>query len=300
MRVAGITPPDEIIADGKLHRFHVEGDRHGSKNGAYTLHLDGVPAGYFENFKTGAKTTWKANGGEWRMDQASKRRIEEGGKKRQTEIETRHRRKAIEALLLWRQATQCVEHAYLARKGVKAHGHGLRVGDWRKWLQGPSGWRQITIPGALLVPLFDETEKLWNLQAIFPETHPELGRDKDFMGGRKAGLFFPIGEPSETILIAEGYATGATVHEMTGFRVYVAFDRGNLKPVALTVRKLHPDARIIIAADNDRHTPGNPGLTDATAAALAVEGLVSAPQFPEGVAGSDWNDYAAWRGGRHG
>lgn len=65
--------------------------------------------------------------------------------------------------------------------------------------------------------------------------------------------------------------------------------------MARIIRKLHPDAKIIIAADNDRFTPGNPGVTHARKAALAVGGLVSIPQFPEGVDGTDWNDWALWK-----
>jgi putative DNA primase/helicase len=299
MVAAGIIPPADITADSKLHRFHVEDHRHGSANGAYILHIDQHPAGYFENWKTGIRGTWKLGGGKWRMDEATRKQIEADRKQRQAEIEARHMKRAAEARVLWGKACRCTVHDYLIHKGVKAH--ELRFGDWPKWIKGPDGcWRRIVISGALLIPMYDENRVLWNLQAIFAETIPELGRDKDFMGGRKAGLFFTIGEPSETLLIAEGYATAATVHESTGHRVYVAFDRTNLKAVALTVRKLHPKARIIIAADNDRFTPGNPGLTDARAAALAVDGLVSMPEFPEVVDGTDWNDWAGWRRGeRH-
>jgi putative DNA primase/helicase len=293
MAAAKIPPPSELIGDGRLHRFHVEEHRHGTSNGAYVLHLDGHPAGWFLDYKSGISGTWKTGGGKWHMDEATRRAIEEDRRKRQAEIEAKHRKRAAEARVLWGKACRCAVHAYLTCKGVKAH--GLRLGNWPKWMEGPDGWRRILIPGALLVPLFDEAGTLWNLQAIFPEVIPELGRNKDFLGGRKTGLFFTIGEPSETLMIAEGYATAATVHEATGNRVYVAFDRTNLKAVALTVRKLHPKARIIIAADNDRFTPGNPGLTDARAAALAVAGLVSVPQFPEGVDGTDWNDWHQWR-----
>lgn len=62
MREADIEPPDKILADGVLHRFHIVGQKQGSLNGAYKLHLDGVkPAGYFEDFKNGIKANWKAD-----------------------------------------------------------------------------------------------------------------------------------------------------------------------------------------------------------------------------------------------
>jgi putative DNA primase/helicase len=293
MRAAGINPPAELNGDGRLHRFHVEGHRRGTRNGAYVFHLDGKPAGWFQDFRSGVSGTWKAGGGRWHMDDATRRQIKEDRQKRQAETEARHLKRAAEARVLWGRAKPCTEHAYLARKAVPSH--GLRVYDWPKWIEGPDGWRRVIISGALLVPMVDEAGDLWNLQAIFPEIRPELGRDKDFMGGRKAGLFFTIGAPSDTLRIAEGYATGATVRAITGDRVFVAFDAGNLTAVARAVRKLHPQARIIIMADNDRRTPGNPGLTKAREAALAVGGLVSVPQFPEGSTGTDWND---WHQGR--
>ncbi len=65
------------------------------------------------------------------------------------------------------------------------------------------------------------------------------------------------------VFIGEGYATCARVHEATGDFVYVAFDSGNLKSVAINIRKKFPDARLILLADNDRFTTkpvNDPGL----------------------------------------
>ena len=61
MHGAGIAFHGEIVADGQLHRGHVEGDAPGSRNLAYKLHLDGLAAGYFQSFKTGVKLNWKAH-----------------------------------------------------------------------------------------------------------------------------------------------------------------------------------------------------------------------------------------------
>ena len=61
-------------------------------------------------------------------------------------------------------------------------------------------------------------------------------------------------------------------------------------------------AELVICADNDRQTEGNPGVTYATAAAKATGARLIVPDFPEGEAGSDFNDLAAIRrkGARHG
>ena len=78
----------------------------------------------------------------------------------------------------------------------------------------------------------------------------------------------------------------------------VAFDAGNLEPVARALRAKFPELRLILCADDDSGTPGNPGLTKATAAARAVGGLVAVPDFgpdrPDGA--KDFNDLALHRG----
>ena len=86
-------------------------------------------------------------------------------------------------------------------------------------------------------------------------------------------------KPGSTILVAEGWATGATGYEITGDAAVVAFGSGNLKAAAVELRKQHPDARIIVLADDDWKKPGNPGLTTATAAASAANALLAVPQF---------------------
>jgi hypothetical protein len=59
IRRAGLTPP-EIIADGCLHRFPSNG-RPGDDAGWFVLHLDGIPAGCFGDWRTGSSQTWRAD-----------------------------------------------------------------------------------------------------------------------------------------------------------------------------------------------------------------------------------------------
>ncbi len=70
----------------------------------------------------------------------------------------------------------------------------------------------------------------------------------------------------------------------------VAFNAGNLKPVAKILREKFPDLPIVVCADNDTKTEGNPGVTKATEAAAAVDGLVASPD-----ASGDFNDLANTR-----
>ncbi|MDT4822672.1 hypothetical protein FQZ97_558790 [compost metagenome] len=73
---------------------------------------------------------------------------------------------------------------------------------------------------------------------------------------------------------------------------------GNLEPVARALRTKYGELiELVIAGDDDRQTEGNPGRTAATAAALAVAGLVTFPDWPPGAPPhlSDFNDLANWR-----
>ncbi len=122
------------------------------------------------------------------------------------------------------------------------------------------------------------------------------GTKRFLRGGRIRGCYYPVGSDSKkgTRIICEGFATGATLHLDTGFQVIVAFNAGNLLSVAQVIRGLYPDIEILIAADNDQWTPGNPGLTKAKAAAQAVRGKVLVPNFTGLDISSkptDWNDY---------
>src|SRR5699024_11780405 len=90
---------------------------------------------------------------------------------------------------------------------------------------------------------------------------------------------------------AEGWATGATVHAVTGCAVVCAINAGNLATVAMAIRRQFPGRHILIAADNDSATPGNPGVTAAYKAARAIGAEVKIPEFPDGSHGTDWNDY---------
>ena len=289
MAAAGIETNDPILADGQLHRIHVEGHRRGTRNAAYVLHGDGIAAGWYQDFVSGLTGTWSLGCGRWEIDLATKAKIEADRKQRQLERDQHNAKKAAEACCIWNAAAPCTDHPYLTRKGVQAH--GLRVGTWRKWIEDASGWRQATIDNVLFVPVVSPDGELVNVQAILPESHPELDGNKFFNGGRKKGCCCRIGQPTETVMIAEGYATGASLHEQTGNMVIVAFDCGNLVDVARVVRAEMPKATIIIAGDNDRANPKNPGLTKAREAALAVAGKLLIPQFDDGEAGTDWNDW---------
>ncbi|MES2684121.1 MAG: DUF927 domain-containing protein [Pseudomonadota bacterium] len=279
LRAAGLDFDGDLIADGKLHRYRVEGDKAGSKNGHYVLHSDGVPAGEFGSWKTGQKEAWRADIGRTltaEEDAAHRQRLAIIKEQRREDERREHERAAAKAVEMWGKASEAVKasHPYLVTKGVRAY-----------------GLRQMR--EQLLVPL-RKNDALTGLQFIGAD-----GGKKFLTGTVKAGAYHLIGEASEhsaLVVIAEGYATAASVHALGEHAVAVAFDAGNLLLVARALRRRCPAACIVIAADDDRETPGNPGLTKARAAAEVVGGVVCAPPFEPGDAGSDWNDYAKAQG----
>jgi len=276
---SGLTPPDTIIADGKRHRFASSGKR-GDDAGWYVMHLDGVPAGAFGCWRAGVSEKWRAD-----LDrklspvEAAADQARVAAMKVERDAEEAERQKDAKRLAakLWKEGSPAsTSHPYLARKGVKAHGIKERA-------------------GLLLVPMRDADGELWNVERI--PSDPDAAK-KGLYGGRRTGLYHAIGKPSGTIIVVEGYATGASLHDATGHAVAVAFNAGNLSAVAGALRAKHPNARIILAADDDAATPGNPGLSKACEAARAVGGEVIVPDFgPDRPAGvSDFNDMSMHRG----
>ncbi|WP_372372716.1 toprim domain-containing protein, partial [Vreelandella venusta] len=101
-----------------------------------------------------------------------------------------------------------------------------------------------------------------------------------------------------------GWATGATIHAHTREPVACAMHAGNLEPVARALCERYGHLEMVIAGDDDRATPGNPGRHAANAAALAVGALVLFPAWPKEAPHSltDFNDLACWyrqQGGSH-
>ncbi len=267
---AGLTPPDDMVADGLLHRFPTNG-RRGDDSGWYVLHDDGMPAGAFGCWRSGLQSSWCAKA-DSDMTAAEREAHRQRIKAMQAQREAEHARVQQQArdaaALAWKAATPATGHDYLTRKGIKAH--GVRC----------SGRH-------LLIPMRDTSGTIHSLQTIAPD-----GVKRFQPGGRVNGCYHAIGKPNGLLIVCEGYATGASIHEATGHAVAVAFNAGNLRAVAEALRTKHPALKIIMAADDDARTPGNPGLSKATEAARIVGGCVAIPDFggdrPDGV--TDFND----------
>ena len=95
-----------------------------------------------------------------------------------------------------------------------------------------------------------------------------------------SGAWCPLPGTKETpILIGEGFATVASLVKETGAPGIVAFNAGNLLPVAKSMRRLNPHAEIVICGDDDRWTEGNPGRTKARQAAVTIGAKLLLPDF---------------------
>jgi putative DNA primase/helicase len=274
MAARGLVPPRRLV----LGRFGRCGtvERPHAQDGAYVLHLDGRPAGSINNMRDGAG--WQ----KWRSDQPSPPVDWNAVKARQEstklEREARYHAAAQRAAVEWEAATPATAHPYLDRKGVRSH--GLRV----------------SARGALVVPAYDPLNRLTTLEFIL-----EDGRKIFLSGGRKAGSWFWVGKGATLaakLLIAEGYGTAASLYEATGIPCAVAFDCGNLDRVACAIRKGWPKARVVVCADDDAWTDGNPGLRAAARAARLCGGTVATPVFgaDRSKGDTDFNDLARLSG----
>lgn len=277
----GMTAPDTIHADGQLHRFSPSG-RRSDTAGWYVLYADGVPAGVFGCWRTGLVQAWcaKADNALTPAErEAMRQRVREAKAQRDAEHQQRQRMAQGAALARWTSAYALPDTLppYLKAKGVQ--GFGLRI-------EGEPGFGYRAGAGLLLVPMRDTAGTLHSLQTIAPD-----GSKRFMTGGRVQGCYHAIGKPGHALVVAEGFATAASIHMATGLAVATAFSASNITSVARALRQKHPGLPLVLAADDDYATEGNPGLTVARHAALAVGGIVAVPQFPARRDGAtDFND----------
>lgn len=274
---------ENIDTSGRIVRVDCE-DRPGKKHGWYVAHLFRTADG--REFVVGAFGDWRDSDKGRNFEIGSTRGLSESERaelKHQRELQRRateaERRlvadeAAARAKRIWAKLPDSGTSDYLRRKGVRAH--GTRFAN-----------------GRLVVPLENEQRELVSLQFIDGE-----GGKKFLSGGAKHGACHWVGDSATQgpIAIAEGYATAATVHEATGWTVAVAFDAGNLMPVAVAARRRFPGRLLVLCADNDHATAGNPGVTRATQACERVGGVLAVPEFKMAEGRSDWNDLQAEQG----
>jgi len=296
LKAAGLILDGLPEMDGTMRRVKVDGDKGAKKSGSYVGFLDGHPAGYIHNFKTGAELNWKSQipvpAVNAELSGALRREATERLAQRE---ETQRLNQAAAAArseqMLAAGTLAPADHPYLLNKGLEGNPHQLKVDRL----------------GHLLVAAHDVDGNIRSLQRIAP------GGEKRFTkGGRMDGSHALLASDGralsdgDVLVIAEGYATAATIERGTGMPVAIAFSAGNLLPVAEAYRNRFPQLNIIIAGDNDHQKPlemgadgtlkKNVGRDKALQAADGVGGYALLPPFRAGENGTDWNDFERLHG----
>jgi putative DNA primase/helicase len=267
IRRAGLEVP-EIILDGKLRRFRSTESKKFDRSGWYVGHADGIPCITFGCWREDITQTVKADvgGKKWTPaeEMAHIARVAAAKKQRDAEIERDRSVAASTVETIWSGGVQASpEHPYLKRKGIEAHG------------------ARVTGDGRLMLPLFSPEGELSSLQYI-----DEAGGKLYHSGGQTGGMYWMLGTLDQpgVLYIAEGFATAATIHQVTNRPCIVAYSAGNLVPVTGALREQMPGQELVIVADNDQSGIGQRYAEQASAKHGARMILIPTP--------GDANDYA--------
>lgn len=234
-RSRGLSISGAIITDGEIHRCGTS-EKPRSKNGWYCV-FDGGAAAIAGNWQEGdGYTYWKdgeSEAGSIDWGAVEQQRAEASRKMQEQQAEA-----AINALEFFDGCARDGYSDYLKNKRI--YPHGARFDG-----------------NTLIIPLQDADGKTWSYQRINNDG------SKYFMsGGRTSGCYYMIAKGNVSkdslVVVCEGFATGASIHQATDLPVVVAFNSGNLKKVAdsLVFRNL------LIAADNDKSGVGEKAAKD--------------------------------------
>lgn len=210
-----------LTLDGEIQRCGTQ-SKPRSKNGWYCVY-EGGRAAIFGNWENGDGYEYWSDGVIQIDSYTLKAKIDATQKKREADWEVR----AQEAQEFIETLPREGYSDYLKRK--KAYPHGVRFDG-----------------NCLVMPLQDASGKVWSYQRIYND-----GNKYFLEGGKTRGCYYLIASRNvskdERVVVCEGFATGAAIHQATGLPVVVALNAGNLKTVcdSLVFRNL------LIAADND-------------------------------------------------
>ncbi len=301
IRSAGLLVSEIRVGTHRPVRCLVEGGGR-EKRGWYVLNEYHMPD-QGETYIVGSFGVWhgndngaqkiqiKPNGRKLSKDErdAIAARHRENARRMKAQRQAEQRRASELAAKTWAAYVTEGQSDYLARKGVGAH--GIRF--------DPKG------AGTIAVPMMDGKGRVHGLQIIRGSNRGrKLEKQYWPKGLDKVGHYHLIGGVTTIVLLAEGYATAATLHEATGLPVAVCFDANNMLPVAKALRTDYPRAKILVCADDDfvqkcreckkltlaenpicehcgqPHRKENTGIKVAPVVAMAVAGEWIAPQFP--------------------
>lgn len=226
-------------------RFRPAGQKANKKSAWYTIYENVTRTGKF--YYSGAfgirneKYIIKTSTNDWTPEERKEARefAKKAQLKNQQDASERAQKAAKTAAWMWQHAHDDVPvtFKYCVQKKIKPY--GARI-----------------LHGRLIVPMYRGGQMV-GMQTILPEKN-EDGINKIFLtGSDTVGAYFKIGhltqDPQQTLYVVEGFATGCSVHHATQLPVIVAFNAGNIEPVVAGIRAKMPDAKIVIAGDDDRH-----------------------------------------------
>lgn len=261
---------------GEIIRF----DRQGKNNGWFV--------GKEITTKTG-KSAIVACFGDWKLDERHdflsqgefneeenkelRTKLSQAQKKAEKEKQKLQETVAKTSQAIFNQANPTGNSPYSTRKNI-GHGFGEKY--------TPSNFGDDD----LLVPLRECDGKIWGFQRISPN-----GTKYFCEGQRIKGCFHQIGVTTDKFIIAEGFATGASIWLATNITTIIAFNASNLKEVAKEIRQKYPQAQITIACDDDRFSPKNVGIEHGKDAAFAARATYIIPVFKNNTENvTDFND----------
>lgn len=195
---------------------------------------------------------------------ATRRQVEQ-------EREARYVRTASQCAAIWNYLDSAPAiHSYLQRKSILPH------------------TARMDSTGRLVLPIYDETGSIQSLQTIAPD-----GSKRFHSGGKTTGGRVFLGNPTDgaTIVLTEGFATGASIHEATKIPVAVCFSGSNLRHVATSIRRQYPKSILLIAGDLDHHGAGQKYAEEA--AEVSQPTHIVLPAFKDGRTTGDFNDLHA-------
>ena len=270
------------IMDGQSHRIKTLGDKGSEQSGFYRAYLDGHPAGYIKDHRTGNELKWKSKGYSLTAEEKAKLQAEAAQKKSERERE----RVQIQLDAAKRIKLNMEQHykeinsqqltPYLVQKGLNAH-KGIFTDD-----------KKLTT----FIPAYSAEGELRSMQYINADGSKRFAKN-----AQQEGCLHVVGQKNlseaETIIIAEGYATAASIEEVTDETVacVVAFNSGNLPRVASSLHALYSNKRFIIAGDDDMVLAEKNGINVGRQKAIEAAKILDCPAVFPIFSNSDNKDY---------
>lgn len=298
MHAHDIYPAEDLLIhiDGSLHRFKTREDKAGDTSGAYCIFIDEWPAGWVQDWRKGDAITWSLKRDN--LDEKAKS-FWDDAKYNEALKKSLERQKLLQAQRVNEQAlTSEKARVYFAQLPIEIDPDFPYVSRKKIIPTGVKFVHRYSTDEAMIIPLLDINGHFLSFQSITAD-----GDKKFFYGAPTKAAFFTFGSlnnNSSIILVGEGYATMATVYQLTGYPCVASMNCGNLLPVCTALKEKYTKAKIIIMADNDHLTERNPGISAAQKVQqqLSIQGFI-APEFADDDKGTDWNDYYITHGVDH-